>query len=80
MPKVLVVGRGGREHALVRALVQSGAEVLATQPNPGMAQLARAVAVAPGDIAGIVAIAKVVATSVVKIILFILFLLVIKFS
>ena len=65
MPKVLVVGRGGREHALVRALVQSGAEVLATQPNPGMAQLARAVAVAPGDIAGIVAIAKAEAVDLV---------------
>jgi len=56
--KVLVVGRGGREHALVRALAQSGVEVLATEPNPGMAQLARAVAVAPSDTDGIVAVAQ----------------------
>ncbi len=56
--KVLVVGKGGREHALVHGLWQSGAEVLATQPNPGMAQHARALAVAPTDVAGILAAAQ----------------------
>ncbi len=56
--KVLVVGKGGREHALVHGLWQSGAEVLATQPNPGMAEHARAVDVAPTDIAGLLALAQ----------------------
>ena len=56
--KVLVVGKGGREHALVHGLWLSGAEVLATQPNPGMAQHARALDIAPTDVAGIVAAAQ----------------------
>ncbi len=56
--KVLVVGKGGREHALVHGLWLSGAEVLATQPNPGMAQHARAIDVAPTDVAGILAVAQ----------------------
>ena len=55
--KVLVVGKGGREHALVHGLWVSGAEVLATQPNPGMAEHARAVDVAPTDVPGLVAVA-----------------------
>lgn len=56
--KVLVVGKGGREHALVHGLWLSGAEVLATQPNPGMAEHARAVDMAPTDVAGLVAVAQ----------------------
>ncbi len=56
--KVLVVGKGGREHALVHGLWQSGAEVLATQPNPGMAQHARGVDIAPTDVAGILKVAQ----------------------
>ncbi len=41
--KVLVVGSGAREHALVRALLADANvdEVLATPGNPGIAQLAR---------------------------------------
>ena len=56
--KVLVVGKGGREHALVHGLWFSGAEVLATQPNPGMAKHARAVDVSPTDVSGILAVAQ----------------------
>jgi phosphoribosylamine--glycine ligase len=56
--QVLVVGRGGREHALVHALGQSGAKVYATRPNPGMAPLCRAVDVDPLDVAGVVAVAQ----------------------
>ncbi|HTY47327.1 MAG TPA: phosphoribosylamine--glycine ligase [Methanomassiliicoccales archaeon] len=41
--KVLVVGGGGREHAIVRALVRSGAEVYAAMKNrnPGIARAAK---------------------------------------
>jgi phosphoribosylamine--glycine ligase len=56
--RVLVVGRGGREHALVAALAASGCEVHATRPNPGMALQARAVATDPNDIPGVVAAAR----------------------
>ena len=39
--KVLVVGSGGREHALAWALAQGGAEVHAAPGNPGIAAVAR---------------------------------------
>ena len=39
--KILVLGSGGREHALCWKLAQSaGVEVFATPGNPGMAQVA----------------------------------------
>ncbi len=39
--KILVIGSGGREHALCWKLAQSaGVEVFATPGNPGMAQVA----------------------------------------
>ena len=56
--KVLVVGKGGREHALVYGLAQSGAEVIATETNPGMARLARSLDLAPTDCPGILAAAQ----------------------
>ena len=34
--RVLVVGSGGREHALARALCASGADVVVSPGNPGM--------------------------------------------
>ena len=42
--RVLVVGGGGREHALVDACGRAGHEVLCTPGNPGIAQQARVVA------------------------------------
>lgn len=44
--KILVIGSGGREHALVYRLAKAGHEIVAAPGNPGIAQLARCVAVA----------------------------------
>lgn len=50
--RLLVVGNGGREHALLWKLNRDApdAELFATHPNPGMAELAGAVPIAPTDI------------------------------
>ena len=54
-PKILVVGAGGREHALVRALKRSAStpELLCAPGNPGIAADARLVAAAVDDITGL---------------------------
>ncbi len=53
--KVLVVGNGGREHALLWALSREDPrpELHATRPNPGMAALAEPVDLSPEDVAGV---------------------------
>jgi phosphoribosylamine--glycine ligase len=58
--RVLVVGAGGREHALCWAISASPlCEKLFCAPgNPGIAALAECAAVSPGDLAGIVTLAK----------------------
>jgi phosphoribosylamine--glycine ligase len=57
---ILVVGSGGREHALVKACLGSPARprVIAAPGNGGIAQEARCFPVAAEDVAGIVALAQ----------------------
>lgn len=56
MAKVLLVGRGAREHALAHAL--SAHEVLVAPGNTGTSDVARNVAVDAEDVAGLVALAR----------------------
>ncbi len=58
--KVLVVGGGGREHALCWKIAQSPrcSELLCAPGNPGIASVARLVPVAAEDVDGLVRLAK----------------------
>src|SRR5947209_15003585 len=48
--KILVIGSGGREHALCWKLAQSpGVELMAAPGNPGMAQVARCLPLAEAE-------------------------------
>ncbi len=58
--KVLVIGKGGREHALVWRLHQSETvwKIFCATGNPGINQIAEAVPIAPTDVAALVDFAK----------------------
>jgi len=58
--KVLVVGGGGREHALVWKIAQSPSvdDIVAAPGNAGIARLARTVPLRPDDVEGIVRFAE----------------------
>jgi phosphoribosylamine--glycine ligase len=68
MPKVLVVGAGGREHAIVRALLRTSTErpaVHVAPGNPGIAEDAEVHAVAVDDVPGLVDLARALAADLV---------------
>ena len=56
--RVLVVGGGGREHALAWKLARDGAEVLVAPGNAGTAAIAENVPIAATDIPALVALAR----------------------
>jgi len=56
--KILVVGGGGREHALTWRLARSGHDVIAAPGNPGIAAVGECVAVKAGDVDGLVGLAR----------------------
>ncbi|HEY3240139.1 MAG TPA: phosphoribosylamine--glycine ligase [Acidimicrobiia bacterium] len=56
--RVLVVGSGGREHALAWGLSRVGHEVVGAPGNPGLAALGRCVAVDAADPAAVAALAE----------------------
>ncbi|HEV2171892.1 MAG TPA: phosphoribosylamine--glycine ligase, partial [Candidatus Binatus sp.] len=58
--KVLVIGKGGREHALVWRLHQSQTvwKIFCASGNPGINQIAEAVPIAPTDVPALVEFAK----------------------
>lgn len=58
--KVLVIGKGGREHAIVHAVSRSKRvkEIYAAPGNPGIAQLAECVAIQDNDVEGLLQFAK----------------------
>jgi len=63
--KILVVGSGGREHALVWRLAQGGHVVVAAPGNPGIAELAACTPIAVDDHEQLVAHAKAEAVDLV---------------
>jgi phosphoribosylamine---glycine ligase len=63
--RILVVGSGGREHALAWRLVQSAHEVICAPGNPGMEAIGRCVPVSLDDLDGLVAIARDTAVDLV---------------
>ncbi len=63
--KILVVGSGGREHALAWRLAADGHEVIAAPGNPGIAESARCVAVPVDQLEALVDLARSEAVALV---------------
>ncbi|HEV7558571.1 MAG TPA: phosphoribosylamine--glycine ligase [Kofleriaceae bacterium] len=63
--KILVVGSGGREHALVWRLAKSGHAIVCAPGNPGIEPLARCVPIKVDDHAGLVELAAAEAVDLV---------------
>src|SRR5688572_15883893 len=63
--KILVVGSGGREHALVWRLAQSGHTVIAAPGNPGIEAHATCKPIAVDDHAGLASLARAEAVELV---------------
>jgi phosphoribosylamine---glycine ligase len=63
--RILVIGTGGREHALARKLALEGNEVHAAPGNPGIAAVARLHAVDPMDGAAVAALAAALGADLV---------------
>ena len=55
---ILVIGGGGREHALAWRLAHAGHRVVCAPGNPGIAAVAECAAVAIDDPAGLIALAR----------------------
>lgn len=68
-PTVIVVGGGGREHALVRALARSPEEphIICVPGNPGIGRDTETRAISATDVDGVVALARDVAADLVVI-------------
>jgi phosphoribosylamine--glycine ligase len=56
--KILVIGNGGREHALAWRLARTGHAVLAAPGNPGIEEVARCFPIGVGELDKLVALAK----------------------
>ena len=58
--KVLVVGKGGREHALVWKIIQSPkvSKIFCAPGNAGIAQLAECIEIEADDVSGLVRFAE----------------------
>lgn len=65
--RVMIVGSGGREHALAWAIAKSSSlnSLFCAPGNPGTAAIARNLAVSASDIAGLVAVARAEAIDLV---------------
>ncbi len=57
--RILVIGGGGREHALAWRLAAGGHAIVAAPGNPGIAEVARCVPIAVDDHAALIALAKI---------------------
>jgi phosphoribosylamine--glycine ligase len=63
--KVLVIGNGGREHALAWRIARTGHEVIAAPGNPGIEQIARCIPIGVGELDALVRLAKAEAVDLV---------------